>query len=288
MLFLKKSFFLLFLIFLGQFFFFQNAKAFSIFPARYTFVVDSGKTAVASVQIYNDEDQPIQVTAEVDAFALDSDTGHTQFGQSDPAKSWIQASVSSLTLSPEQKQTVDFTIAVPPETPAGSHYLGLFLKQKSAAGQVGLGKRIGTLLFLHVGGEVSEKLQIQDFSFEKERGNRNFHIQLQNNGSIHLMPGGNVRLFNFWGAQISGIPVNQNQRKVLPNADWRETLTLKNLGISSIGKIRADLTVEYGLTGQIVQSTIYFWYFPWWSIVFALLFLFAIAASIFLKRSRNL
>lgn len=288
MLFFRKNFFFLFLLFLGQLFFFQDVKAFSIFPVRYTLVVDAGKTAVASVQIYNDEDSTIQVNPEVDAFALDPDTGHTLFGQSDSAKSWVKANVSSLTLSPKEKRTVDFTITVPPGSPVQSHYLALFLKQKSGLGQVGLGKRIGSLLFLHVSGEVSEKMLLQDFSFEKKGEKRNVHLQAYNNGSIHLLPSGTLRLSSWWGRQISILGVNEKQRKVLPNAEWREILEIKNIGVENIGKVQVDLHLKYGLTDQIVERTIYFWYMPWWFIVFSVLFVVSVGAGIFLKRSQKL
>ncbi len=283
----KKNFFLFFFLVLGQFFFFQNTKAFSLFPARYTLVVDPGKTAVVSIQIYNDENTSIEITPEIDAFALNPDTGHTQFGQSDPAKSWIRANRSSLTLGAKQKQTVDFTVDVPPGTSVGSHYLGLFLKQKSSPGQVGLGKRIGALLFLHVSGEVSEKLLIQDFSFEKKGADRTLHVQLQNTGTIHLLPVGYIKVFTWWGEQVLVVPINPNQRKVLPNAEWRDVFFMHNLGIKSIGRVRAELSMEYGLTGQVLQSTLHFWYLPWYFVSLFIL-IFGIGAGIFWKRLKKI
>ena len=84
-----KYFCFSFVLVIGSFVFCSTVKAFSIFPVRQTVVIDPGKVAVASVQIYNDENEIIQVVPEIDAFQLDPDTGHAQFGHADVAKSWI-------------------------------------------------------------------------------------------------------------------------------------------------------------------------------------------------------
>ena len=75
---------------------------------------------------------------------------------------------------------------------------------------------------------------------------------------------------------------------MLPNAEWREILEIKNIGVENIGKVQVDLHLKYGLTDQIVERTIYFWYMPWWFIVFSVLFVVSVGAGIFLKRSQKL
>jgi len=242
----------------------ESVQAFTISPLRYSFVVDPGKTAVAEIEVWNNEEFSVEIVPEIDAFRLNPDTGHAEFGESDIAKSWVQTNVSALALAPGQKEKIIFTITVPPGSQPESHYLGFFLKQKSSQGQIGLGKRLGTLVFLHVSGEVVEKMQLQDFSIIKSDGKKFFHIQTVNEGTIHLVPQGSIRLFNWWGEKIGEIPLNPEEKKVLPGGTWKVEREIPPPTLTDIGRIRADLVLPFGLTEQVLTQRIYLWYLPWW------------------------
>lgn len=262
---IRKQFGIFFLFLLGGIFFFgDSAEAFSIFPVRRTLVVDPGKTALAVVEIYNDEGEVLEVTPEVDSFILNPDTGNAEFGQRDDAKAWVHTKDQVFSLAPKEKRSVEFVITVPLGVAPESHYLGLFLRQKPTGGQVGLGKRVGTLLFLHVSGVVTEKVQLQDFSYEKKNDAESMHVQLLNEGSIHLVPIGTINFFNIWGEKVAEIPINPNQRKVLPDGVWRATFAVPQFGWKSSGKIRADLVMSYGLSSQMLTRDVSFWYVSWW------------------------
>jgi len=265
---------------------YDSVEAFTLSPLRYSFVVDPGKTAVAEIEVWNNEAQTIEVVPEIDAFLLDPDTGHAQFGESDIAKSWVQTNGSVFTLVPGQKQKIVFTIAVPEGSRPESHYLGFFLKQKNSPGQIGIGKRIGTLVFLHVSGEMVEKMQLQDFSVLRDNNKKFFHIQAVNDGTIHLTPQGSIRLSNWRGKKIADIPLNPEQRKVLPGGIWKIDKEIQPPTFKNIGRIRADLVMTFGLTEQVLMQRIYFWFFPWWFVVIVI-GVFAVGASgiYFLKKN---
>lgn len=241
---------------LGGIFAVDVTHAFSLSPLRHTMVVDPGKTAVAQVEIFNNENYSIELVPEIDAFSIHPDTGHAQFGEGDIAKSWIHTNVSTLSLSPQEKKIVNFTVTVPPGSSSQSHYLALFLKQKALDGQIGIGKRIGTLLFLHVSGPVQEKMQLQNFSSIKDNGKKMLHIQTVNEGSIHLIPKGTIDFFNIFGKKIGSVQINPEERKVLPEGIWRTSLDVPQFGV---GRIRADLHLIYGQTEQTLFGTISFW-----------------------------
>ncbi len=259
----QKSIFFLFVL-VGVFLYGESAGALSIFPVRRTVVVDPGKTAVALVEIYNDEGNILEVQPEVDAFVLNSNTGHAEFGQSDEAKSWVRVNEEVFFLKPKEKRSVEFVITVPSGIVPASHYLGLFLRQKPTGGQVGLGKRVGTLLFLHVSGVVTEKMQVQDFSVEKKDDQEFFHIQLLNGGTIHLAPVGYISVRDMWGKQIASLPLNPNQRKVLPGDVWRTQIGIPLMDWKRIGKVHVEMIVNYGLSNQVLKAPLQFWYIPWW------------------------
>lgn len=239
----------------------DTAHGFTLSPLRHTMVVDPGKTAAMQVVVSNNEDQTLVLIPEIDAFHIHPDLGHPQFGESDIAKSWIQTDISTITLRPGEERIVNFTVTVPAKSSPQSHYLGLFLKEKSGSGQIGIGKRLGTLLFLHVSGDVQEKLSLQDFSLLEKEGNRFFHIQAFNEGSIHLIPKGKISFFNLFGHKVGEVSVNPEERKVLPGGIWRVSIDVpKNLGK---GKFRTELSLQYGQTQQSLNAKVSFWNIPW-------------------------
>jgi hypothetical protein len=252
-------FFLVFCgVFFGILFFGQNVQAFSVSPLRHTMVVDPGKTAVAEVEVFNIEDTAIKLVPEIDAFRIHPDTGHAQFGEIDDAKGWIVVNTNEFTLGPKEKKIVRFTVNVPPGTVPRSHYLGLFLKEKSFNSQIAIGKRIGTLLFLHVGGDVQEKMELQNFSILKTKTKKLVSIQTINTGSIHLIPAGTIEFFNIFGKKVAEKQVNFEGRKVLPGGVWRNSLSLNDL---KYGILYVHLNLNYGLTEQKITEKITFWNF---------------------------
>lgn len=276
-------FFALSIFFFGK----EEAKAFSISPLRHTLVVDSGKSETVFVDIVNESQKEIIVYPEVDAFELDPETGAVKFGTSDIAKSWIEADKKLVNLPPQKKERVNFKVSVPLRSSPGSHYLGLFLKEKSSGGQVGIGSRIGTLLFLHVAGTVEEKLEVQDFSIKNIWNiykSSELFLQLYNNGTIHLLPGGQIEVRNFRGESVQNILVNKDNRKVLPEEVWKNSYKIQNLTWRDVGPVHLRLHLVYGVTNQIVSEEEIFWYTPWWSLVvvgvFGIMIIYAIIFGI--------
>ncbi len=252
-------FFLVFCgVFFGILFFGQNVQAFSVSPLRHTMVVDPGKTAVAEVEVFNNEDVPIKLVPEVDAFRIHPDTGHAQFGEIDDAKGWIVVNTNEFTLGPKEKKIVRFTVNVPPATVPRSHYLGLFLKQKSVNSQISIGKRIGTLLFLHVGGDVQERMELQNFSLLKTKTDKLISVEVVNTGSIHLIPAGTIEFFNIFGKKVGEKKLNPDGRKVLPGGVWRNSLSFDDLNFMVL---RAELDLSYGISEQKITKKIVLWNF---------------------------
>lgn len=280
----------IFLLFfcIGSFALCGSSKAVSIFPLRQTLVIDPGKVAFAPVEVYNEENFPVEIVPEIDAFRLNPDTGHAEFGQADEAKSWVKANISSFVLAPKEKRRIEFTVSVPSTASRESHYLSLFVKQKSSAGQIGIGKRVGTLLFLHVSGDANEKLQLQDFSIEKNGGKIFAHIQLNNAGNIHVIPSGTIDLWNLWGKKVASIDINKEQRMLLPGGDWRSQVELKNISPINMGRLRVELHLNYGLTLQRIDQKISFWYFPWVAIFSGLFVIIGVLCTVlFVQKNKK-
>jgi hypothetical protein len=279
----KTHFFVFCLFALSFFVGVGNVKALTLSPVRETLVVDAGKDQIAFVYIKNDSEIEQTFLFETDAFGLDPDTGHIQFGKNDEAKSWVVPNYPVLTLKPGETRRVNFMIHIPVGTPPSSHYLALVAKQNPVKGQLSIGERVASLLFLHVSGTVHESISLQDFSSEKNWYFWNplkMHVQLKNQGTIHAIPQGRIDILNWWGKKIAEIPVNITNRKILPNEKWKEVEELKEIHFWNIGKLHARLFLKYGVTEQDIVAEKSFYFVPWYFVLFGLIFVFGVTFGV--------
>jgi hypothetical protein len=266
---MKIRFFAL-LFFLGIFFISTTADAVTIAPLRQTAVVDAGKEVIVSLFVINNTEEPFTVTPEVDAFSIDEKTGAAIFGVFDTAKQWLVPVEKELVLLPEEHGQFHFIVRPPADALPGAHYLGLFAKKSAENGQVGLGSRVGSLFFLHIAGDVTESLQKKDFSFTAPvltRGESAVHIDLENNGNIHVVPQGKIIFQNWRGGVINEVVFNEAGEKILADGRFKRTVDLPPLSFKDIGKVQATLQLQYGVTQQILGGKSSFWYVPVWSVV---------------------
>ncbi|PJA89719.1 MAG: hypothetical protein CO137_02815 [Candidatus Magasanikbacteria bacterium CG_4_9_14_3_um_filter_32_9] len=269
---LREKFSLLFFTFLvGVFllFDFSNVFAFSVSPLKQTMIVAPGSEVEFSIEIINDSPEVKSFLQEVDGFEINSETGIANFGNFSDAQNWTKVGSSKLTLQPNEKGEFKFLFDVPESAQPGAYYLGLFAKEVNAGGQVSLSSRVGSLLFLYVEGEVREDLVRTNFSASKKVFfSQEFEIALglENKGTIHVSPRGQVVFKNILGQEVDKVYINLDQRKVLPRGIWQETLKIETNDPRAIGPIKAELTVVYGLTQNQISDITSFWYFPEWSL----------------------
>ncbi|MCF6276982.1 MAG: DUF916 domain-containing protein [Candidatus Magasanikbacteria bacterium] len=243
--------------------------AFSVSPLKQTNIVKPGEEVEFFVDIINDSDEKSSFIKEVDGFIIDSETGIAKFGQFSDAQNWVNTESSKLVLKAGEKGKIRFLFTIPESAQPGAYYLGLFAKKVNSGGQVALSSRIGSLLFLYVEGEVSEDLVRTTFSVSKKlffTPEFEFALGLQNKGTIHVSPRGQVVLKNIFGKEVGKVYINLDQRKVLPRGVWHEVLKIEDVGIGAIGPLRVELTVVYGLTQNQIHDVESFWYIPLWLI----------------------
>lgn len=254
------------LFFLWLFFPFFSAQAVTVAPLRQTVTIDPGSEQVARLEVKNDSDKERVFVPAIDAFTIDPATGRPMFGQSDEATRWIKTQPASLRLGRGEAGIFLFIIAVPRGAQPGGHYLGLFAGESPGDGQIGLGARAGTLLFLTVAGTVREELLLQDFSLAKtvamDPVERVF-LQVANVGTVHVAPQGDLVVQNILGDEVERLPLNPTERKVLPDGKWSASYELKRLSWTDAGRLQAVLDLKYGVTHQRIVGRAVFWYLPW-------------------------
>lgn len=267
---LREKFSLLFFTLLVGFFSlfgYSNVLAFSVSPLKQTMIVAPGSEVEFSIDVTNDSIEVKSFLPEVEGFEVDAETGIAKFGNFSDAQNWTKVGSSKLTLQPDEKGEFKFLFNVPESAQPGAYYLGLFAKEAGATGQVSLSSRVGSLLFLYVEGEVREDLVRTNFSASKNvffTPEFEIALDLENKGTIHVSPRGQVVLKNILGQEVGKVYLNLDQRKVLPRGVWHESIKIGTTDIRAIGPIKAELTVVYGLTQNQISDVTSFWYLPNW------------------------
>ena len=263
-----------FIYFLGVLFLFAplavHALSVTISPARQGVVVAHGTTQRVFVNVVNHDMYPALFVPEIDAFMINPDTGRAVFGEQEEAVDWVRAFPESLTIRPTQKGTFFFDISVPENTEVRSRYLGLFVVQKPGQEEgVGIGSRVGSLLFLHIAGVVTEQLTSVVFSSDRKiifTPRATFALVLKNVGTIHSTPVGSIAVTHN-GNIIKEFPLNVDKRKVLPDGLWQSNYQLEKLSLRTIGKINASALVYYGPDDREVREETTVCYVPWQAVI---------------------
>lgn len=257
-------------------------SALTVSPLRQTIVVDQGEEDRVRIEVTNNSTDAVMLVPEVDAFSLD-EKGRPIFGAADAAIFWVRPEPRKLLIRPKETKSLVFVAPVPKNAEPGAHYLGLFATQKPPEGGVGIGSRVGSLLFLYVSGEYPEELQKVEFG-----SNRLWYLEppmelrlaLRNTGKIHVVPQGLLAVRNGRGEAVGQFLINEEKQKVLPGAVWRASYKLPLPALLDAGKLTAVVNVQYGSGNQHIFDAITFWYAP--REVVILVAVFAVLAAVFL------
>ncbi len=240
----------------------MDVQALTVSPPRQSIIVDPGGHAELPLFIINEEGTPVTVTTEVDAFIVDEKSGTALFGQPSIAKTWVVPREKKVTLQSGESASVTFDVRVPENAKTGAHYLGLFAVGAAGEGNIGARSRIGSLVFLHVAGEVQEHARITDFSTDQyiiSKDQMDVFIRIENESDIHIIPEGTVSIVG----EDTAHDINARGEKIL--ADQAGTVRVQlPLDSISIGKHVAHVEVTYGVTRQQLFADATFYYIPMW------------------------
>ncbi len=252
----------------------SDVFAVSIRPTRHALLVDPGGQKYVTLLVENDSDEPKVFTPDVDAFTIEEKTGVAHFGEDEEAITWVSGEPAQLSLDPGEGGEFTFFVSVPERAEVRSRYLGLFAQEVAGVGQVGIGTRVGSLLFLHIGGQAHEHVVVTSFTSTKSLvtgDGLSLLLTLQNVGTIHAVPKGEV-VIHVGDRVLGRYSVNEKNRKVLPDGVWQESYVLDGLTIKDTGKITAEVSGEYGVSDQQFSRATTLYYLPWPIVITTILF----------------
>lgn len=270
----------------------HGAKALTISPPTTDFQLNPGDTGLGVIKLHNEQKAPITVYPIIENFEADNKEGGTprfypanEDHNGEALAEWIQMDTKSVTLQPDQRMSIPYSINVPAnDAQPGGHYGAIVFSTqppKQNGGSVGVTQQIGSLILVNVSGDVKEVGGIAEFGFQNPEVWYNylpvdFFMRFENSGNTHLRPTGNLFIKNWLGQQVASIPVNSDFSSVLPLSIRRYEFGWANVqndenwsGLEkewknfAFGKYTATLVISYGSSNHLVTEQRVFYVWPW-------------------------
>lgn len=181
---------------------------------------------------------------------------------------WISTEHDSITLQPNETQSVSFIVKVPKEAAPGSHFGGVFFSvraTKTSTTGTGVGIQVGSVVSLRIAGEITEEARLREFSTERlvyGLPNVTFKVRVEDMGNILLRPHGTIEVTDMRGKQVATVRVNDTAAPIFPGTDRIYRPQWSSEGFA-IGRYQALLSLVYGEDGRkTISSVTSFWVLP--------------------------
>lgn len=294
---------------LGGLFLSSVVLALTVSPVKFEIFGDPGKILKGEISLMNEYKETKTFYSSVENFEATGETGTPTFTLAEEGlATWIEVP-SQITLKPEEKKTIPFTIKIPQNADPGGHFAAIFWgtspPQVKEGGQVSIAAKVGILVLLRVTGEIEEGGGILEFSTKNKQKVFNsllinFVYRFQNGGDDRIKPSGEITIKNIFGGTSAVLPANKSEGNVLPQSirkfevEWSSDQTqitekggffeeLKREKTNfAFGRYTAQLNLEYGTAKEEAQASFGFFIIPWRILILAILIL-AIVALVLTK-----
>ncbi len=266
----------------------DNRNDFVLEPGKIEIFLNPGETTTRNISVINRINRKVDFKVETEDF-IGSDNVNTPVillgSEKSPYsfKDNLIPESDSFDLKFGQKIELPITITAPENAQPGGYYSSVIVSSLPATGDdessagAKIISRVAVLFFVRVNGPVNQQGQLDDFRIEggdsfMQKGPVRFEILFKNEGTVHLVPYGMVRIKNIFGKEVGKVPVDAYFS--LPESlRYRQvTWTQERL----LGRYTAELTLNRGYEGKEDISKISFWVIPWTYIVAVLIAIFVI------------
>ncbi|MGH2561592.1 MAG: hypothetical protein ACRDJH_21200, partial [Thermomicrobiales bacterium] len=164
-------------------------------PSVLDLFADPGDEGVQDITVFNDSEQPVAATVEVDQLGNVADDYS--------AVEWLSVEPREVELQPGEETAVLLSIDVPDDIASGGRYASVKVTTKAAerddagSGVTIAGQLVVGVLFTVIGdGDVVKEISVEQFAPVLEPDGRvGFHGQMTNTGNIHITGTGHADLF---------------------------------------------------------------------------------------------
>lgn len=253
---------------------------FVVEPGKTEILLNPGDNIVKNITITNRIDKAVKFRLSTEDFIGTNDPkqpvvllgdNHSPYS----LKDLIIPEIEEFTLEFGEKIVIPVTISIPKNAEPRGYYGALIISNDpdkldnenslEVQGKTRIISRIGSLFLLKINGEGKEEGSIEDFKllgptqlFYSKRPT-GFEIAFKNNGNVHLVPYGTIKIKNMFGQTVDTLPVDAYF--VLPDSIRYREINWSN-GFS-VGRYTANLSLNKGYNEEYTEDKIVFWVIPW-------------------------
>lgn len=260
----------------------KKSLTLAVTPPFFELSVNPGGTWNSFIKVVNVNDFDMTLYASVVNFeANNKENGQGKFTpvlKDDPEArtrtlaGWVNITKDPIPVPAGGSVQVPFSINVPPDADPGGHYAAVLVGTQPTSpvnGGLAVSSYISSLIFAKVSGDIVEKGDIRELSTPHVFYNTPevpITLRFENAGNVHILPQGNITIYNMWGKVRGTIPVNQKTEfgNVLPGTTRKYSYTWT--GESNpfeAGRYTAVATLSYGSDSRKnVSSVTTFWVVP--------------------------
>ncbi len=211
----------------------------------------------------------------VDFGSLDESGGVAFLGSGDPreyeAAKWMEIPVKDILVAPQSKTRVDVTIKNDDTFSPGGHYGAVLFENDTPdtnaddKTRIAVRQVFSALVYVRkVGGEVfSFRLEGKEYRKQLWRLPETVNLRFTNEGNVHVIPRGTVRISDPLGRTIKKATINQSSGLVLPNTSRRFDERFGSLtGAWLPGQYSVRVEYRYDGKDTFEVSGEKYWYWP--------------------------
>lgn len=267
---------------------------FVVGPGKVDIAINPGESKTVEMVVSNrtGERRRFNITTEDAVGSLESDKAIVLLGDDRgpySMKDYISVPHTAFDLDHNQRVRIPVTISLPADAEAGGLYGSVLVKtvaieakpgtQGSIAPQSAIIARIGTLFFITVPGVIVKDGALKDFGTISKKvfhqnGPINLGLLFENNGPIHLVPYGELRIKNIFDEEVGYL-------KLEPWFVMPKSLRLREISWDRdflFGRYTATVSINRSYDDIIDEMSYSFWVLPWkplagaFAIIFAVVF----------------
>ncbi len=296
----------------------NSSASLSINPKK-TYTIEPGRSIDDTLVVRNlDRELELDLTMRIVDFTYIDDGGSPRLmlDEDAPQTTWslkpFLTVPETVTIPPQESQTLDINVSIPENHGAGSYYSAIVYSTSAPdGGNVGLNASGVTLVFASVPGDVEEDLTLVDFgayrSVESSRGEgytkftmdepERIAFTLANKGNVVESPVGSITLRDMFGRERLITEVNPNgslaligqtrtfiscielsSQEINLEGNTAEAATCTSPGLWP-GFYRASIELFYGQNGNLTREIVgetWFIYAPAWFLILLIILIGAV------------
>jgi len=254
----------------------KNTQKMTLEPALQEVVIENEPRATASIVLENTAsvEQRFNIRL-VDFGSLDESGGVAFLGSGDPREydvaKWMEVPVTDILVAPNSKTRLDVIIKNDDTLSPGGHYGAVLFENNTPDNNTDEKPRIAVrqvfsaLIYLRkVGGEVfSFHLENKEYRKDFWRLPEIMSIRFANEGNVHVVPRGTVRISDPLGRTVRKATINESSGLVLPNTKRvfeERFVSISSAWIPGHYSVRTDY--RYDGKDSFEVSGEKYWYWP--------------------------